>query len=437
MKAITRTLAIVVGIAVLVGGGTTAFALTRSGKSTGADRSGVAFRPGSGASVVDWNKELVDIVKAPGSQPATVHPTRSYALLHAAMYDAVVSITHADQPYAFEVSADPGARPDAAADQAAHDVLLMLYPSVQPALDQLLSTELAALPSGQATQDGIKVGHTVAVLMLAERAGDGSAAKPAPFVVPVPQPGAYQLTPPNHPAPMFATWGSIEPFVIDRGDQFRPPPPPALTTTAWAQAINEVQSLGRDTSTARTPDQTEIGKFWAPPIWNTWNEIAEGQVTARRTNLEDATKLFADLNLTFADTAIAFYDAKYHYLLWRPITAIQSGTPGNPQVAADPTWNALATTAADPSYPGAHSSISEAAAVVLAHFFGNRVDLIVHSDALSDVSRRFATFQDAATEAGLSRIYAGQHTRLDHEAGLTLGSDVAKFVLKDATTSGF
>jgi hypothetical protein len=437
MKTMARTLAVVVGIAVIAGGGTAAFALTRSGKSTGADRSGIAFRAGSGASVVDWNKELVDIVKAPGNQPATVHPTRSYALLHAAMYDAVVSITHADQPYAFEVSADPGARPDAAADQAAHDVLLMLYPSVQPTLDQLLSTELAALPSGQATQDGIKVGHTVAVLMLAERAGDGSATKPAPFVVPVPQPGAYQLTPPNHPAPMFTNWGSITPFVLNSGDQFRPPPPPALNSTTWAQAINEVQSLGRDTSTTRTPDQTQIGKFWAPPIWNTWNEIAEGQVTARRTNLEDATKMFADLNLAFADTAIAFYDAKYHYLVWRPITAIQSGTPGNPQVTADPTWNALATTAADPSYPGAHSSISEAAAVVLTQFFGNRVDLTVHSDALNGVSRQFASFQDAATEAGLSRIFAGQHTRIDHEAGLTLGSDVAKFVLKDASTPGF
>ena len=432
MKTMARTLAVVVGIAVIAGGGIAAFAFTRSGKSTDPDRSGIAFRPGSGASVVDWNKALVDIVKAPGNQPATVHPTRSYALVHAAMYDAVVSITHADQPYAFEVNANPGARPDAAADQAGHDVLATLYPSVQPALDQMLSTELAALPSGQGTQDGIRVGHTVAVLMLAERAGDGSAATPAAFVVPPAQPGSYQLTPPNHPAPMFTNWGSIKPWVLDNGDQFRPPAPPALTSSTWAQAINEVQSDGRDTSTTRTPDQTTIGKFWAPPIWNTWNEIAEGQATARRTNLEDTAKMFADLNLAFADTAIAFYDAKYQYLLWRPITAIESGTPGNPQVTADPTWNALATTAADPSYPGAHSSISGAAAVVLSKFFGDRVDFTVYSDALSGVTRHFTSFQDAATEAGLSRIFAGQHTRLDHDAGLTLGSDVAKFVLKHA-----
>jgi membrane-associated phospholipid phosphatase len=255
--------------------------------------------------------------------------------------------------------------------------------------------------------------------------------------VPPAQPGTYQLTPPNHPAPVFTSWGNVTPFVLTGGDQFRPPAPPALTSSTWAQAINEVQSLGRDTSTTRTADQTTVGKFWAPPIWNTWNEIAEGEATARRTNLEDTAKMFADLNLTFADTTIAFYDAKYHYLVWRPITAIQAGTPGNPQVMADPTWNALAATAADPSYPGAHSAISGAAAAVLSQFFGNRVDLTVHSDALSGVTRHFTSFQDAATEAGLSRIFAGQHTRIDHEAGLTLGSDVAKFVLKDAGSPGF
>jgi membrane-associated phospholipid phosphatase len=139
--------------------------------------------------------------------------------------------------------------------------------------------------------------------------------------------------------------------------------------------------------------------------------------------------MFADLNLTFGDTAIAMYDAKYHYLFWRPITAIRSGTPGNPAVTADPTWNALANTAADPSYPGAHSSISGAAAVVLATLFGEHVDLTVSSDGLAGVTRHFTSFQAAASEAGMSRIFAGQHTTIDHQAGLDLGSDVAHFVL--------
>jgi membrane-associated phospholipid phosphatase len=400
-----------------------------AGRTAAPGGSAEAFVPGSGQSVVAWNQELLTILKTPGLQPASVHPTRSYAILHAAIYDAVVSITGADRPYLFSVVASRQDRPDAAADQAAHDVLAGLYPSVRPSLDQMLTNQLAALPSGPATRQGVQDGHLAAELMLGARADDGSAAVPGSFVAPPADPGNYQLTPPNHPAPVFTNWGSITPFVLNAGDQFRPPPPPPLTGAAWAQAIGEVQTLGQDTSTTRTADQTTVAKFWAPPIWNTWNEIADGQVTSHQANLEDTATMFADLNLSFADTAIAMYDAKYHYLFWRPITAIREGTPGNPAVIANPTWNALATTAADPSYPGAHSSISAAGATVLSAFFGNDADLTVSSDGLAGVTRHFDSFQAAATEAGLSRIYAGQHTRIDHQAGLILGGNVAQFVL--------
>lgn len=429
MKKIARTVAALTGAVTLAGGTTAAFASTNGGTPRRTDAASVADRVGSGSSVVAWNQELQSILKAPGVQPATVHPTRSYAVLHAAIYDAVVSITHADQPYVFEVTADRHARPDAAADQAAHDVLADLYPTQTPTLDTMLAGELAAIPTGPATDSGVRVGHLAATLMLGLRAGDGSAVTPPPFTVPPASPGAYQITPPNHPTPVFTNWGTVTPFVLDRGDQFRPPPPPALTSAAWAQAINEVQSLGRDTSTTRTADQTNAAKFWAPPIWTTWNEIADGQAIARNTNLEDTARMFAELNLALADTTIGLYDAKYHYLFWRPITAIRAGTPGNPAVTADPTWNALANTAADPSYPGAHSSISAAAATVLSAFFGDHVDLTVATDTPVGGPRHFSSFQAAATEAGLSRIFAGQHTRLDHQAGVTLGTDVAQTVL--------
>ena len=431
MKKISRRLASLTGLAIAVAvvAGTSAASASSepiSGVHVEAD---AARGAGSGQSVVDWNQELLAILKTPGAQPATIHATRSYAILHAAVYDAVVSITHEDRPYVFEVNAERGARPDAAADQAAHDTLVALYPSFKSALDQRLADQLAAIPAGRHTNDGIRVGRRVAALMLAERANDGSAVTPPPFVAPAPEPGAYQLTPPNHPAPQFTNWGRVTPFVLSRADQFRPPAPPVLTGAAWADAINEVQSLGRDTSTTRTADETTAARFWAPPIWNTWNEIADGQAVAHHTDLEDTARMFANLNLTLADTTIAFYDAKYQYLFWRPITAVRAGTPGNPAVTADPTWTPLAVTAADPSYPGAHSSISEAAATVLTAFFGKNVDLTVRSDGLAGVTRHFTSFQAAATEAGLSRIFAGQHTRIDHEAGLSLGGHVAHFVL--------
>src|SRR5438105_11472765 len=154
----------------------------------------------SGALVVDWNKELIKIVETPGAQPATIHSTRSFAILHAAMYDAVVSITHRGSPYLFSLNVPAKARPDAATAQAGHDTLLALYPSMQGALDQELAGELAAIPNGVAKQEGIAVGHLAAEVMLAERADDGASL--APPVLPAGiTPGAYRPTPPaNAPA---------------------------------------------------------------------------------------------------------------------------------------------------------------------------------------------------------------------------------------------
>ena len=383
----------------------------------------------SGAIVIAWNKELLHIVQTPGAQPATVHPTRSYAILHAAIYDAVVSITWDAPPYVFSVKAPRSARADAAAAQAGHDTLVALYPTMKAALDQQLADELAVIPDGAGKRQGIQVGQAVAAQLVAIRTNDGSAVTPPPFV-PGNQPGNYRPTPPNFPAPVFTNWGNVTPFVLNNGAQFRPAPPPALTSQAYADALNEVKSLGQNTSTTRTPDQTVIGKFWGGPIWNTWNEIAENAALAHHTNLETTARLFASLNLSFADSAIAFYDAKYHYQLWRPITAIRlADTDGNPATIGDPTWTPLAVTAADPSYPGAHSTISAAGAIVLSAFFGNRDQIRVTSDVLPGPVRTFDSYADVVTEAGLSRIFAGQHTRIDHVAGLELGHDIAQFVL--------
>jgi hypothetical protein len=428
MRRFAFTVAAVTGAVALTAGATAAFASGTDGPGTSG--AATANAPGTGTPVVAWNEELQAVLKVPGLQPATVHPTRSYALLHLAIYDAVASVAHLGTPYVFEVVADPGARADAAAEQAAHDVLTGLYPTEQASFDTLLSSELASMPPSRGRAEGERVGHVTAELLLDLRAGDGSAAMSPAFTPPAAAPGAYQLTPPNFPAPVFTNWGSVTPFVLSHGDQFRPGPPPALTGAAWAQAINEVQALGQDTSTVRTADQTNEAKFWAPPIWTTWNEIADGQVTARHTNLEQTAKVLATLNVALADTSIGLYDAKYHYLFWRPITAIRAGTPGNPAVTANPTWNALATTAADPSYPGAHSTFSAAAAAVLTAAFGAHVNLTVTSDTPVGGPRHFGSFDAAATEAGLSRIFAGQHTRADHVAGAQLGHEVAHVALQ-------
>jgi PAP2 superfamily len=129
---------------------------------------------------------------------------------------------------------------------------------------------------------------------------------------------------------------------------------------------------------------------------------------------------------------IAFYDTKYTYDLWRPVTAIRAAAAdGNPDTAADPTWLPQAgKTAADPSYPGAHATISAGGAFVLRTLFGDKpFDLMVTSEVLPGVVRSFDGFAAVEKEASLSRIYAGQHFRTDENAGENLGRAVADFVV--------
>ena len=381
--------------------------------------------------VIQWNRILLGILRTPGVQPATVHPTRSMAILHAAIYDAVNAITRTNAPYLVDLRAPRTASEPAAVAAAAHRVLVELYPSQTAVLDADLTTSLAQIPDGPHKNQGIRIGEAVANRIVALRSNDGSTAQPIAFT-PGTAPGDYQRTPPAFAPPVFTHWPFVTPFALRRANQFRPAPPPALTSAAYTAAFNEVKSLGASNSTTRTVDQTQIARFWAAPIQNYWNEIAQTVAVAHGTTLAQNARLFALLDLSLADSVIAFYDAKYTYHFWRPVTAIRAAaTDGNPATAGDPSWTPLATTALDPSYPGAHSTISEAGATVLSSFFGtDRDSFSVSSEVLPGVQRSFTSFSAAAEEAGLSRIYAGQHFRTDHVAGQQLGHRVADYVLQ-------
>jgi membrane-associated phospholipid phosphatase len=310
-------------------------------------------------------------------------------------------------------------------------VLTALYPALKTGPDQLLAGELAAIPDSRGKQQGIRVGEIAAKRLIGLRSSDGSATTPPPFIAGT-KPGDYRPTPPKFPAPVFTNWGSVTPFVLGSGRQFRSAPPPPITSATYARALNQVKRLGQDSSTTRTADETTLAKFWgAAPIWNVWNQIAQKLAVTRHATLEQTVTVFANLDLTLADATIGLYDAKYHYLVWRPVTAIQAGsTAGNPRIIGDPGWNPLAITAPDPSYPGAHATISQAAATVLSAFYGDHQRLTVSSDADPGVTRTFGSFQAAANEATLSRIFAGQHTIIDLVAGQQLGHRVAGFVLR-------
>jgi membrane-associated phospholipid phosphatase len=378
--------------------------------------------------VIAWNQTLIGILGTPGAQPATVHATRSLAILHAAIYDAVDSIEHASAPYLISIKSPRRADPTAAAAAAGYAVLSNLYPNQQEAISAQFDSLLAQVPNGYHKYEGVRTGEAVADALLALRADDGSS-NPQPVFTPGTAPGDYEPTPPAFAQPVFTQWPHVRPFVLRSASQFRPPPPPALTSKAYAAAFNEVMSLGSATSTTRTADQTQIAQFWNPPIWIAWNNIAQTAALAHHDTLMQNARLFALLNLSFADSVIAFYDAKYTYNFWRPVTAVQASDSGNPSLAGVPNWTPLATTAQDPSYPGAHATISAAAAAVLDSFFGGKFAFSAQSSALPGVQRSFTSFDAAAAEASMSRIYAGQHFRTDEDAGQKLGSEVATYVL--------
>ena len=390
--------------------------------------------------VVQWNRALLVIVRTPGAQSPTVHPTRSFAIMHAAIYDAVNAIDRKHRPYLVRLSSVPrDASQEAAAAAAAHEVLVALYPAFKTTLDAQLQQSLAQIPDGNGKAEGVLIGQDVADRILAARSNDGSNAPPIPYVFGT-APGDYQSTPPNFaPQPQFTNWSHVTPFALERANQFRPGPPPALASDAYGDAFNQIKSLGIANSTTATADEALTGRFWNGAIQNYWNEIAQTLSQARGLSTAENARLFALLNLSFADDVIAFYDAKYTYNFWRPVTAIRAADPAiNPETIADPTWlPEVGKTAPDPSYPGAHAVISASAAEVLISFLErDHADFNVTSEVLPGVERSFTSISAAAEEATLSRIFGGQHFRTDLTTGQRLGREVADFVVDNFLTSG-
>lgn len=213
---------------------------------------------------------------------------------------------------------------------------------------------------------------------------------------------------------------------------FRPPGPPALDSAAWHDNKQTTATLGSAGSKARNADQTEAALFWAdgdgtagPP--GHWISIGLDAARARGLDLLETTRLLALLSLAEADAAIVGWDSKYHYTAWRPLTAIRA--------TGSPLWTPLLKTPAFPEYVSGHSIFSAAAAEVLCLFFhSDTMAFSVVSDAkeLPGAVRQFRSFSDAATEAGMSRIWAGLHFPFSDRDGQTAGRAIADTVFAQA-----
>lgn len=364
--------------------------------------------------IVNWNAVALNLA----AETERLFPpvlARNLAIMHAAMYDAVNAIDRSYMPYLVEVepSEAQGASPEAAA-AAAHRVLLSLYPQQAAEFDQQLSKSLAAIPDGLAEDKGVVLGQFVADQLLAARSEDGSSNSQQGYV-PGDQPGEWRPTFPNYLPAGFPNWGKVTPFVIPSVLDYRTDGPPDLTSELYAQNLNEVKSLGSLNSLTRTPEQTEIAKFWSFDhrysfsIQGFWNKIGEEIALKEGNTLVENARFFAVLNLAQADAGITVLDSKYFHNFWRPITAIrEADTDGNPDTVADPDWTPLLNLSSTPEYIGGHSIVAGAAVAVLSDFFGEDYIFNTTSPELPGVVRSYDSFYEAGWLTDKSRGCQGK-----------------------------
>ncbi len=380
--------------------------------------------------ILQWNRVLMETVRTPGQQPATIMPVRSYAIMHAAMFDAVNSIDRSHTSYFVDVPGSPNASIEAAAAQAAHDVLAGLYPTRVAIFDAELAISLQGIEENRA-QQGIRVGQIVAETLLAERANDGWNVTPPAYSLPA-TPGNWQPVP---GAAAFTHYPSVMPFGITSGMQFKPNAPPALTSTEYANDLNEVKELGSVSSSTRTADQTKVAQLWAGVNTPTnflfvWNNVARTVSTARGISTVEKARLFALTNMALHDALQTTFASKFHYGLWRPVTAIRrADEDGNASTAADPAWTSLIANPPYPSYAGNNAAIGTSQSTILALFFGRDDIAFQHTwEGAGGATRSYAGFSAMADEEARARVYGGIHFTFDNVAGQSVGRNVANHI---------
>lgn len=398
--------------------------------------------------ILKWNEALSMAIDA--KLPAPVE-SRIYAMVTLAMHDALNNVVPKYETYALDNSWNDGKEvskktiyqaADAAVAQAAHDVLIALYPTWKANADELLVTSLSGIMESAEKSLGIQVGKDAALAILMKRANDAS-----PGFVSYPQgtePGEYKSTlpyknaipnPPFWPAnSVYApNWGETEPFGLLSGDQFRPEPPYEINSPEYTADYNEVKSVGSNTSSVRTQDQTSMSMFFTDNIPSMLNRVARAMAVQENLNGWETARLFAFIQMAAADVLISTFDGAFYYNFWRPVTAIQEGdSDGNDDTEGDAVWAPLASarpTPPLPSYPSAYAAGGSAGAEIFKMYFKtDNKSFTIGSYSLPGTERSYTSFSQFATEMIVSRIYAGHNFRNDEIAGEVMGKKVANFV---------
>lgn len=378
--------------------------------------------------VTDWNQNMFTAVFTAGTSPLLT--TRVTALVQASVFDAVNGVYKRYTPVHVPPNALPGASARAAVIQAAHDTLVHLYPAQQATLDGQLAASLANLGGeGQSVLRGLAWGHYVAEQIWAWRSADGITPAPPPFTGGT-NVGQWRPTPPAFAPGAGPQFAYMIPWAIPSPTPYLAPGPPALDSARYAADVNEIKAMGSASSATRSADQTLFSIFWNGNTAGFWNRTALQMADRYDLSLLERAHVLALMNIAEADAIICCWQAKYTYVLWRPITAIRlADTDGNSATDADPAWTPLLITPAHPEYPSGHSTASGACAEVLGAIFGDENSFSVTSELAPGVTRYYPSFSDAVDEIRDARVFGGIHFRSACVDGQALGRRVADYVL--------
>ena len=412
------------------------FVVATSGVST---LPAAASEQPNGDVIIEWNQLLQrNIGGPPIGQP------RSYAILHIAMADAVVAIDRQYQPFHAKVRAPSGASAEAAAAQAGHDVLVSLIPATQAAADTALANRLAQIPPGRRAL-GVQVGMSSAAAILAWRKNDGygSANPQPPAFLASTLPGVWR---PTASGPyQLSEIGNVEPFGLLTPSQFLPTPFPQLESTAYAEALNEVKSVGRapggPIAPVRTAEETRFAQLFAgvgtfanvTGPFRLWSNVARDLSQQKSLSLVDTARLFALTMASISDSLLTSHSSKAVYRLWRPETAIANADlDNNPATEPEVGWTPLIPTPPYPAYSSNMTCIGAGASRMLANVLGSDSQTFTAtwytpSDAVVHAQPYMSLWQLGNDEAH-SRIWGGIHYRFDIDASQVSCPQVADYI---------
>jgi len=374
--------------------------------------------------VTDANARAADVVSRIPAPPITV---RMMAIVQVSVFEAVNAITGRYPPQRAKLAPAPGASVEAAVAAATRTALSKLMPAQAAVIDADYQALLGSVPDGPAKTAGIALGERAATAIVALCADDGAVAPDMyrPHAVA----GVYVPT----VGPAAPHWGQRRPWVMPRGDHFRPGPPPALTSDTWARDYNEIKAVGSRNSTRRTPEQTGMAKFWEATAPNVYWPVARAVAGTPGRDVTDNARLFALAAMAMDDGLIAVFDAKYTYNFWRPVTAIRNGDiDGNSSTDRDPGWTPFIDTPLHPEYPCAHCIVSGALGAVLEAEIGSgpTPTLSSSSSTAGGAVRTWASVGDFTNEVAQARIYDGVHYRTSTEVGTAMGKQIGELVAR-------